>query len=1030
MTSEILYPPDCLPVSAEQPLKELITGLKNLLLNLQSLEQEGTDLEDNCDEFIPLFRHLSSHDFLSHVDPLVKMTVACCLGQLLRFLPYRSFLWNDKELMVLLNFFVKQLEYFGTSDGNTFKYCVSLLKILNKTEILSKLFMCLEYTTNKEHIYDTFLLTVCEVVCTKINISMVEVHVVQLLQNFISNSKYTSNTGIDIILSSILQENVVKYPGLYRVAVKVIRKCSRALDFPVKMLLFRGLQQDGIPMKTRISGREFEVMFELHHICPTLLVGVWNQLEDFMLGYTESSNKKIALTLLANMFSEENSNFAITYRRLWNDFKNCVNEPSSFGRSLLVARAPKFLVNQPDLCEDIIHILQQRMYDSETTIRFGVVKAINKATKTNLDILQHSALLDILKHSSCDNNEIVRKEALTTLGQIYRRIVDSNSPGLMMKAIWIANTLMHLYRAPYDLNIYIPDIEKVIVKCLVPCDLPVDWRMKKLLQLWCLLDDESRNNFHHKQVLKKRAYECTHQLLSLYQGPPSDELSSKQLEWHREMVAGKLSLTMGNQKEAHHRLLLLTKELAANRKLLSFLQEYANENNFCEDYERLWTENQDIVSYTSERKKRSLTSKRRVLKKESIVLSVKSLCAKLASFLVDEVAMKELLTLVMDCVTRSDVAKDLHIAESTAAKLGIELLCEYFYLMPCLAFKNESTMDQLLLLLTVDDCHYSLPALKIFVTLSSYKPLGEVFPEFVSDHLVPLWFQFATSSTPTQAKLATCCLCSHASEPVISHILTELMKNLDLVDEHYLTKEVAVGHFATHLPNYTDTRCIAYVTEMCHKFVQKSIFQDLEDESSNDVQWYEKDCLPYETKCKVQALKALTRLTVRLREQTTTEKTLSILSKIVENGGAYSNINNLSTATKAWLRLTAGCAFLKICDVPYLYAKQVQKTYFFKMAVLMKDESESVQRLFVKKLCERLMQWEQQRYGLPSMFISYFVLAGTEQDEEVKSFISDALNLCVQDKRQQVWSIMCVTRSRMVILDYWPQTSTLNYLSS
>lgn len=81
-----------------------------------------------------------------------------------------------------------------------------------------------------------------------------------------------------------------------------------------------------------------------------------------------------------------------------------MNEPSSFGRSLLVARAPKFLVNQPDLCEDIIHILQQRIYDSETTIRFGVVKAINRATKTNLGILQHSALLDILKHSSCDNN--------------------------------------------------------------------------------------------------------------------------------------------------------------------------------------------------------------------------------------------------------------------------------------------------------------------------------------------------------------------------------------------------------------------------------------------------------------------------------------------------------------------------------------------------------------------------------------------------------------------------------------------------
>jgi hypothetical protein len=81
-----------------------------------------------------------------------------------------------------------------------------------------------------------------------------------------------------------------------------------------------------------------------------------------------------------------------------------VNEPSSFGRSLLVACAPKFLVNQPDLCEDIIHILKQRMCDSEPTIRIGVVKAINKATKRKLDILQHSALLDILKHSFCDNN--------------------------------------------------------------------------------------------------------------------------------------------------------------------------------------------------------------------------------------------------------------------------------------------------------------------------------------------------------------------------------------------------------------------------------------------------------------------------------------------------------------------------------------------------------------------------------------------------------------------------------------------------
>jgi hypothetical protein len=63
-------------------------------------------------------------------------------------------------------------------------------------------------------------------------------------------------------------------------------------------------------------------MFELHHICPTLLLGIWNQLEVFMLENSDSSNKKIALTLLAHMFSEEDSDFAVKYRRLWNNFKN------------------------------------------------------------------------------------------------------------------------------------------------------------------------------------------------------------------------------------------------------------------------------------------------------------------------------------------------------------------------------------------------------------------------------------------------------------------------------------------------------------------------------------------------------------------------------------------------------------------------------------------------------------------------------------------------------------------------------------
>jgi len=48
----------------------------------------------------------------------------------------------------------------------------------------------------------------------------------------------------------------------------------------------------------------------------------------------------------------------------------------------------------------------------------------------------------------------VLKEALITLGLIYRRITDGEHRNMMGKAEWLANTLMHLYVTPYDMNIY------------------------------------------------------------------------------------------------------------------------------------------------------------------------------------------------------------------------------------------------------------------------------------------------------------------------------------------------------------------------------------------------------------------------------------------------------------------------------------------------------------------------------------------------------------------------------------------------
>jgi len=88
-----------------------------------------------------------------------------------------------------------------------------------------------------------------------------------------------------------------------------------------------------------------------------------------------------------------------------------------------------------------------------------------------------------------------------------------------------------------------------------------------------------------------RAYETVLQLLSLYQEPSADELSSNELVWTRAVLAGKIAETMGCQKDVHQRLILLTEELAENRRLLNFLQEYVAVNNSVNDCGHLWVSN-------------------------------------------------------------------------------------------------------------------------------------------------------------------------------------------------------------------------------------------------------------------------------------------------------------------------------------------------------------------------------------------------------------------------------------------------------
>ncbi|XP_069700925.1 sister chromatid cohesion protein PDS5 homolog B-B-like isoform X2 [Periplaneta americana] len=997
------------PFSADQPLKELLTSLKCLYNVLKEEEDEQENLED----WIYLVEYLSKPDFMAHRDPLVQLFVAICLVELLGFLPSGSLDWEDNKLMAVLQFLIKQVELFRVSGKAIHRYSVRLVENLRRKSVLSQMFLQLEHTTNKEMICNSLLETVYTTVRQETNLE--NRNIVHLLCSFIKETEYASETGVDIILYSVLKEVRENNPAVQDVSESVLKECGDLLGHSIRMLLARSLESDGSDPQTKISGRELEVMYEVHMLNPNLLLFLWNHLSDFLQEVQDTERKKTSLSLLAHMFSSENPSFFLSYRNLWWKFKHYINK-SAYGRRLLVKTAPKFFNNLPADKEEILQLLQNQEGDKDITLRIELVKGIRKTIKMNPGICKEMPFLDILKNLACDKHELVYKEALLTLGLVYRHLLDSGVD-LLQQAAWIANTVMHMYGTRHRSSLYRPLIERVLVQFMVSCSLPARDRMENLLQLWCLFDDQSRACFHHSQHLMKTARAWLRALVSTYTKPEVLAYPAKQVSWIRKVAAGKLSESMGDQEKAYKSLLVLVDTLAEEEGLLDFLRTYISDEDYaCGDYGQLLSEYENLRRI-SETKKRKGRRKSKSLAESPVPPIVKSLCARVGSLLVDQEAMQELVNLVEDCLNSDAMARSLHIDKDLVGKRAVELLYEYFYVMPRLAFQVEVSRDLLAFLLTTKKSEYNLQAMKIFISLAKYKNLGDVFPDLVADDLAPVWTYFALSGSPQQAKLAARCLCLHVMKTdahnVLGVILQEALECSETNSGHFLTRLVAVGHFACYLPADLKKSFLPHIVDFCEQVLQDIILEDKDgnaaaDDGDDDVVWCNKDDLPFQTRCKVEALKAFTRVTISVDSLEQTEATLTVLSSIVQRGSDYPGISKLSAATRARLRLTAGCCFLKICTNISIFYRQVRNTHFLRVAALMLDESQHVKLQFVKKLAAQLM--EGGNCALPSAFLAYFVLAPMEEDAELKKLMTDTLNHSIADIRQHLWNIRRIWR--------------------
>jgi sister-chromatid-cohesion protein PDS5 len=63
----------------------------------------------------------------------------------------------------------------------------------------------------------------------------------------------------------------------------------------------------------------YDIIYELNHICPSILLTVIPGLE-YKLKSTDEVERLSSVSLLAKMFSEKDSNLAMQYSSLWEAF--------------------------------------------------------------------------------------------------------------------------------------------------------------------------------------------------------------------------------------------------------------------------------------------------------------------------------------------------------------------------------------------------------------------------------------------------------------------------------------------------------------------------------------------------------------------------------------------------------------------------------------------------------------------------------------------------------------------------------------
>ncbi|BET00337.1 PDS5, Hypothetical protein cohesion maintenance, homolog [Nesidiocoris tenuis] len=956
---DIVYPQGCRPISEDLSPDELIRRLKTLAHTLQAMGQD----EGMYQPYIPLALHLADDHFLSHESKDVQLLIACCIADVLRVYAPQAPYKDPERVKIIFMFLIKQLSGLKDPKDPAFKRYFYLLENLAYVKSFN---MCFELEDCQEIFCNLFSL-MFKIVNDE-HSGKVKSFMLDVLCPLITESDIVSNELLDIILANIVEPAKSQRKNAYLLAKELVVKTCDTLEPYIQAffnnVLLLGREEKGFT----ISGKVYDLIYELYKICPSVLLAVMPQLE-VKLKSANDDQRLGAVSLLARMFSEKDSNLAQTHTMLWQSFLGRFNDINVFIRIKCVQYSMHFLLNHPELRKDITETLKLRQHDSEENVRYEVVMAIVSTAKRDFEVVSESEdLLEFVKERMLDKKFKIRKEAMTGLAMIYRKhLSDPNVPQATKKAVtWIKDKILHgYYMSAMEDRIL---VERLLNTSLVPFHLPPAERMKKLYYLLATVDSHANKAFLELQKHYVQARRLTAEWLSLHRLPASPE----------------------REKDISARIVVLSKLLPDQVKAQEFLGKFSQ----AMFRDQTLLQGMEVVMKPDITCKECAETTSLILKKlgQPIMTNlyyntVKMLLERTSSVMVDRESIYILVEYVEDCLKNGNMIEEIGLHPNTAGEQGLKILVLLAYVFP-IFFYSQDTMNKIVGLIDLEGENTAPLVMEILVFLGKYKHfvgqrMADDFPEQMTS-FIPKVKEYSMIGTPKQAKQAVRCLFINlgSNDSIFNEILDKLRENLNPESPHYLTSIVALGHLAHNLPEKFPVHIKNIVSR---KIVKELLVKNTEGDGSADseAEWCEKEELPFETLCKVEGLKAMGRWLVGLKkDKLSAQKTFRMLSAFIANKGDLLQNGKLSKVEMAWLRLAAGCAMLKICEVKCV-GDQYHPDQFYTLSLLAHDDVAQVRERFLQKFHHGLLKGVPTKC-LPLDFMGMFAVYGMEKEKKLR----------------------------------------------